>query len=143
MKQSTRLSDAVHILVFIKLNENTNEICSSNRIAYSVKTNPSYIRQLMMKLKKSNIIECVHGHAMPKLKKDVKEITLYDIYKSVDENKNLLQFDSNINEECDIGVNIQYVLKDYYEDIQKKVERELKNITLMDVINKFKERIGD
>lgn len=49
MKYSTRLSDAVHILTLIALNESPT--LSSGAIAESIHTNPSYVRQFMAKLK--------------------------------------------------------------------------------------------
>ena len=51
MKYPTRVSDAVHIMVFIHLDP-TQDL-SSTAIAYSIKTNPSYVRQLMAALKKA------------------------------------------------------------------------------------------
>lgn len=50
MKYSTKLSDAVHIMALIAINQNS--ALSSSAIATSVKTNPAFVRQIMMKLKK-------------------------------------------------------------------------------------------
>ena len=45
MKYSTKLSDTIHILIFIALGD--DEQLSSTKIAESIKTNPAYVRQLM------------------------------------------------------------------------------------------------
>ena len=45
MKYSTKLSDTIHLLVFLYLAE--GDRITSAKIAESVKTNPAYIRQLM------------------------------------------------------------------------------------------------
>ena len=50
MKYSTKLSDTIHILIFIALGD--DEQLSSTKIAESIKTNPAYVRQLMATLKK-------------------------------------------------------------------------------------------
>ena len=54
MKYSTRLSDAVHILIFI--HQSSNSTVSSSDIAVSIQTNPSYVRQIMAQLKASGLI---------------------------------------------------------------------------------------
>ena len=82
MKYSTRLSDAVHILVLIS--ENKDGTLSSSDIATSVYTNPSYVRQLMSRLRNSGIISSVRGLATPTLIKEASHITLLDIYSAVE-----------------------------------------------------------
>ena len=49
MKYSTKLSDAVHVMVLIAINQEKS--LSSASIAESVHTNPGFVRQLMLKLK--------------------------------------------------------------------------------------------
>lgn len=48
MKYSTRLSDAIHLLIFILLNPKEN--LSSSAIAESIKANPAYILKLISSL---------------------------------------------------------------------------------------------
>lgn len=48
MKYSTRLSDAMHILVLV--DQSADAPMSSKQIAESIHTNPSYVRTLMAKL---------------------------------------------------------------------------------------------
>jgi transcriptional regulator, BadM/Rrf2 family len=50
MKYSTKLSDTVHVMVLIAINQEKS--LSSASIAESVHTNPGFVRQLMLKLKK-------------------------------------------------------------------------------------------
>lgn len=135
MKYSSKLSDAVHILVLIALNPLEN--LSSTTIAKSIHTNPAFVRQLMSLMKKSEIISSVHGHAMPSLTKDPSDISLLDIYKAVEGNKPLLHLDTHTNPECGVGVNIQYSLQDYYNDIQYTVDKKMEEIKLSDIIENF------
>lgn len=63
MKYSTRLSDAVHILTLIALNESPT--LSSGAIAESIHTNPSYVRQFMAKLKNPDLSTVIRGRLYP------------------------------------------------------------------------------
>ena len=67
MKYSTKLSDAVHVMVLIAINQEKS--LSSASIAESVHTNPGFVRQLMLKLKKAELMTSVAGHARPSLSK--------------------------------------------------------------------------
>ncbi|WP_296877240.1 Rrf2 family transcriptional regulator [Thomasclavelia sp.] len=140
MKYSVKLSDAVHILVIIALNPLEN--LTSQTIANSIYTNPSFIRQLMSKMKKAGILSSVHGHALPSLAKDAKMITLLDVYKAVEGDKPLLHLNTHTNPECGVGVNIQYTLQEYYDDIQQHIETKMDEITLQDIIDQFLKNIN-
>ena len=135
MKYSTKLSDAIHILVLIAIN--TEDKLSSQTIATSIHTNPAFIRQLMSSLKKADLLISVHGHAMPSLTRDPKDISLLDVYKAIEGDKPLLHLDTHTNPECGIGVNIQHALQDYYDAIQKVAEGKMQAITLDDIIQNF------
>lgn len=141
MKYSTRLSDAVHILSWIELNPIDN--LSSQSIATSLYTNPSFVRQIMKQLKDASLIISVSGHAKPRLAKHPSEITLLDVYKAVEKDKPLLHLNTHTNPECGVGIHIQLALQEYYDEIQKHVEITMKTITLEDVMNTYKVRIND
>lgn len=138
MKYSTKLSDATHILSYIHLNELPN--LSSTAIAVSICTNPSYVRQLMAKLKSAGLIHSTRGQANPILDREPEKITLLDIYKAVEGDKPLLHLDTHINPNCNVGVYIQYSLKDYYEEVQKASENKMAQITLADIIKTYNEK---
>ena len=54
MKYSTKLSDTVHVMVLIAINQEKS--LTSASIAESVHTNPGFVRQLMLKLKKAELM---------------------------------------------------------------------------------------
>ena len=95
MKYSTKLSDTVHVMVLIAINQEKS--LSSASIAESVHTNPGFVRQLMLKLKKAGLMTSVAGHARPSLSKPADQITLLDIYKAVEGEKPLLHLDTHTN----------------------------------------------
>ncbi|EFT1815044.1 Rrf2 family transcriptional regulator [Listeria monocytogenes] len=129
MKYSIQFSDAIHILAYIEIFKNTN-LLSSEIIAGSVKTNPANIRKIMSNLKKSNLITTQTGKANPILARPPEEISLLDVYKSIEGNTNLIHVDPKTNPDCIIGANIQQVLASKYDLLQQKIEFEMEKIKL-------------
>ena len=141
MKFSTKLSDAIHILAFIALND--NQSLSSAMIATSIQTNPAYVRQLMAKLKAATLIQSSRGQTNPALGKEPRDISLFEVYRAVEGEKQLLHLDTHTNPECGVGMNIQLALAEYYERVQDVAEREMMRITLQDIIDSYHLRVGN
>ena len=135
MKYSFKLSHEIHILVFIHTAEGLD--VSSNKIAESIHTNPGCVRQLMSSLRNAGIIKSVTGHPKPALAKKPGDISLLDVYKAVEGDKPLLHLDTQTNPECGIGVNIQYALQSFYDNVQKDAEESMSKISLDDIITEF------
>ena len=138
MKYSTRLSDAVHILAFIALNPNGS--LSSSSIAESIHTNPGCVRQLMSALRRAGLISSVKGHPRPALTRIPALITLLDVYRAVEGEKPLLHLDTHTNPECGVGIYIQLSLQDYFDQIQESAEKEMKSVTLQDILERYQEK---
>ena len=135
MKYSTKLSDSIHIMALIALNQDLN--LNSTVIATSVKTNPAFVRQIMMKLKKADLMSSVTGHVKPALTRPAKQITLLDIYKAVEGDKPLLHLDTHTNPDCGVGMNIQLAPQDYYYEIQQAAENKMNKISLQDILDSY------
>ncbi len=138
MKYSTRLSDAVHILAFIALNPNGS--LSSSSIAESIHTNPGCVRQLMSALRRAGLISSVKGHPRPALTRIPALITLLDVYRAVEGEKPLLHLDTHTNPECGVGIYIQLSLQDFFDQIQESAEKEMKSVTLQDILERYQEK---
>lgn len=138
MKYSTKLSDAVHIMAFVAINQDFD--LSSTAIAASIQTNPGFVRQIMMKLRKAGLMSSVTGHAKPALARPAERITLLDIYKAVEGDKPLLHLDTHTNPDCGVGVNIQLALQDCYAMIQEKAEGAMRGITLREVLDRYQDK---
>ena len=138
MKYSTKVSDAVHILAFIQLNP--VDSLSSSRIAESIRTNPGCVRQLMSALRKAGFYP-VSKAIPPGAGKEPSAITLLDVYKAVEGDKALLHLDTHTNPECGVGIYIQLSLQDYFDQVQKTAEVEMKHITLQDILDRYQEKI--
>ena len=140
MKYSTRVSDAVHVLAFIALNP-VNSL-TSEKIAESIRTNPGYVRQLMSAMRVHELLFSVKGHPRPALSRDPSAITLLDVYRAVEGQKPLLHLDTHTNPECGVGVNIQLALQDYFDQVQKKAEDAMAQITLQDILGRYGEKLA-
>lgn len=140
MKYSTKLSDALHILVFLGLGAGRRP--TSARIAESVKTNPAYIRQLMAALKAAGIITSMRGQANAGLARSPGEITVLDVYRAVEGDKPLLHWDVDTNPECGTGICIQLSIADFYREIQESAESRMRSITLRSIMDRYHEKLG-
>lgn len=138
MKYSYKLSDAIHLLSYLDIYKDGE--LSSKAIANSIESNPSIIRQLMSDLRKAGIIETQKGKAAPTLKKDPKDISLYDIYQAINMDHTLLHIDPKTNPKCIVGGNIQQSLNHFYDEIEDFAYTRMKQITLADVIGDILER---
>lgn len=107
---------------------------SSAKIAESIQTNPANVRKIMGQLKKSQLIETEVGKAKPRLSREINEITLLDVYQSIEGNTNLIQVDQKTNVACVVGANIQEVLEKHYNELQQKIEHEMSKIKLSTLV---------
>lgn len=139
MKNSHKLSDAIHILVYLHLSKDEPSI-SSKQIAESVATNAGVIRRLMSQLSKSGLIETKVGAAVPKLSRNPEEISLLDIFTAVEDGE-MLKVDEKTSMSCPVGQNIQSVLTNTYSRVQNQAENEMKIISLQEIIDELLEEI--
>lgn len=140
MAYSTKLSDALHLLVFV--HEQQGADLSSTAIATSLAGNPSSVRQLMGKLRKAGLITSVIGHAKPQLARDPAAITMLDVYHAVEGDRPLLHLDTHTNPACGVGVNVQFVIGERFSDVQRAAENAMSAITLADIIEEYRQRIS-
>lgn len=91
MKITSYYTVAIQLLLLC--NHYSNEKVTSNFIAKKIGADPVIVRQTMINLKKDNFIDCKPGPGGMTLKKSLKEISLYDLYKCVtDEDENIIKF---------------------------------------------------
>lgn len=141
MKYSTRLSDTLHILAYICLAEGVTP--SSGKIAESIQTNPAYIRQLMVALKRAGLLTNTQGQANPQLTRPPKDITMLDVYRAVEGEKPLLHLDTHTNPQCGVGVYVQGVIAGCYGEVQTAAEQTMGRITLQDILDQYRERLDN
>ena len=136
----TRFSSAIHTLIMIAGAETP---MTSDQIAESVGTNASYIRKITGLLKKHGIIDSRQGISGFTLLVEPEELSLLRVYQAIAATEQVHVFDlhQNPNDECIVGRHIQPVLTDVFRGIEEKAERELKNTTLSDCMQKMRAEI--
>ncbi|MBU5276764.1 Rrf2 family transcriptional regulator [Lactiplantibacillus argentoratensis] len=133
MRVSTRFSDSIHLLAYIKIYADTK--LTSDAIARSIDTSPVVVRRLMSKLRQAGLITTTPGTAQPALAKPLSQISLLSVFYAIEGDKPLLAVDHKTNPDCIVGGNIQTVLKQYYQDAQTAAEARLAKTSLQDVVD--------
>lgn len=137
MKFSHKLSDAVHLLVYIEIFPDDD--LSSRAIARSIVTNPSMVRSLMMDLRKAGLLKTKRGSAEPELAKKPEEISLYDIFAAVGMDHHLLHVDEDTEQKCPVGGNIQGPLAKAYAEVEEAAFAKMREISLREIVDQIKE----
>lgn len=138
MKISNQFSIAVHILCILSIDK--DNLCTSEWIAGSVNTNPVIIRRILGKLKKARLVDVKAGSGGAFLLKDIENITLYDVYQSVEVIKkgNLFNFHESPNPLCVVGANIHEVLGTKLDEAETAMENSLKETKISDLVEGIK-----
>ena len=136
----TRFSSAIHMLILVAV---AKKSMTSEQIAESVGTNPSYIRKIAALLKKQGIIDSRQGVSGFALLVQPEALSLYRIYQAIAEAEEVHVFDlhQNPNDKCVVGRHIRPVLTDVFRGIEEKAEQELKRATLADCMREMKSMI--
>lgn len=136
----TKFSSAIHMLILIS---EAQTPMSSEQIAVSVGTNPSYIRKIAGLLKNANIIDSRQGKSGFVLTVAPEELSLWRVYCAVEEKEQIHLFDihRNPNDECIVGRHIRPTLAAMFGDIEATAQREMKEKTLRDCMNEMQTRI--
>src|SRR5699024_11790450 len=103
--------------------------------AKSVNANPVSVRRIMSSLKKAGLITSQSGKANPQLSREPAAISFYDIYQAIDEEQQIFRVDEKTAPACIVGGNIQGVLAEIYDQLQRSVELEMQQINLGDIIH--------
>ena len=141
MKITSRFTVAVHTLLVINYFSKSEKV-TSDFIAASVQVNPVVIRRSMQDLKAAGLIDVKYGSGGSTLTKELKDITLYDVYRAVDavdtQEGGLFHFHENPNPKCPVGKNIHLVLDDHLIEAQRAMEQKLQQVSLQMLAEKIK-----
>ena len=139
MAYSTKLSDALHLLVFVATKQGGD--LSSEAIARSLAANPSSVRQLMGRLRRAGLLSSITGHARPELAQPAESISMLDVYHAVEGEKPLLHLDTHTNPACGVGVNVQLVIGEHFDEVQHVAEDAMAAISLAQIIEQYEGRV--
>lgn len=142
MRITSRFTIAIHTLLAIHVFAPHYKV-TSEFIASSVNTNPVIIRKILGSLKQAGIVEVKAGSGGASILKQIKDITLYDIYKAVDcVDDELFHFHANPNPACPVGRSIHDVLNVHLLQAQQALENELKQVTLEKILQEYEQLNG-
>ena len=134
---NTRLSDLLQILVYLKVHD--GEKITSQRLASSLNTNPSLVRNMLVQLRSAGLLESIKGK--PHLAKDLNEVSVFDVYKVINPGKGLLQVDNNTSQECSVGIAFPEVLEKHYQEVQKIANDKMQQIKLQQLVDETSKSI--
>lgn len=134
MRITAKLTIALHVLMAIKQFEGQYKTTSAF-LAGSVKVNAVVIRNILLQLKAAGIISVKAGSGGSQLLKEPKDITIFDVYEAVVEEKDLFRLHENPNPECPVGRYVHQILDVRLSVLQQKFLDEMKGVTLQDLLD--------
>lgn len=111
---------------------------------------PSGIRQYGGRIRGSLFLVLPVAAFLPEVRRETAEadkrtrIFLFLEYqnKAVGGDKPLLHLDTHTNPECGVGIYIQLSLQDYFDQVQRTAEDEMRRITLKDILDRYQEKFS-
>ncbi len=141
MPTSSRLIVATHVLAALALARGTP--VSSEALARSVNTNPAFVRRLLGALAKAGLTASQMGpFGGALLDRPAEEITLFDVYRAVDDPTVFAFHPHGPNPKCPIGRSIVPILEAEVAAATKALERSLAATTIADVASRITARVG-
>ena len=133
MATNTQFSIAVHMMIGLGLNCG-RELTSAN-LAMSVNTSPSFVRRILAKLSKANLVTTTTGKlGSTSLAKKAGDISLLEIYKAVGAPQTFAIHDYPSQSFCQVSCNIEKVMSKVLDKAQTSFEGSLDKTSLAEVI---------
>lgn len=128
-----KFSVALHILTMIS---ESQEVLTSQALATSVGTNPSYIRKVIALLKQAGLIQSHQGKPGYELGKSPKDMSLLEIYYATQEvtQIRLFQVHQQPNQACPVGRHIEAAVNPVFSAAEQALEKQLSQQSLAQVI---------
>lgn len=135
MLSNTHFSMAVHVLCGLAYEG--DELVGSERLARTVRTNPSFLRTLIGQLREGGLVVTRLGKGGgSKLARPADRITLFDVYR-VTEHRPALTTHDCTDSPCVVAKGMQGVLKDLNTRIERTLETELSGTTIADLVSEY------
>ena len=138
MATNSRFAIAVHALALMATYE--DKPLKSEFIACYVKTNPVVIRRLLPELARADLVE-THpgGSGGSRLRRKPEEISLWAIYQAVESSAAFAVHQPSAEMRCEVSRNIEGVLINIQNRVDKAVWQTLRGITLAEILEMLKE----
>lgn len=131
MQVTNKFTIGIHLVVATKYFQDRLPV-TSKFLSSSIGANSVMVREVMLSLKNEDILDISQGKTGIRLKKELKDITFFDIYCCVSKNddRGIFHFHEHPSNECPIGKNIHEALDDKLDEVQLAMENKMKEITL-------------
>jgi Rrf2 family protein len=137
MPANTQFSIAVHLM--IALGYASERQVTSNELASSVNTSPSFVRRILAKLSKASLVSTTTGKSGScSLAKRAEEISLLEIYQAVDAPETFAIHDYPVQNSCRVSCNIEAVMSKVLTRAQNSFESSLGETTLAELVADIK-----
>lgn len=142
MQISSRFTIALHILTAIETFQGQYRL-TSRFLSGSIQANPVIIRNILLQLKAAGFVQIPRGRGSITLLKSSNEISLLDVYKSIEplEQDKLFSFHKNPNPQCPVGRNIHNILDWRLLSVQQAMENKLESMKLSDILTDLQKLI--
>ncbi len=126
-----RFPTALQVVLSLANAEATETRCTSVDLAMALGANPSLVRKLLVPLNREGITASTLGkHGGVRLGRPAEQITLYDIYHAITENKKLLVARPDVPKMCIVSGNIARFFGDLASDVEDGVRHVLTGRTV-------------
>jgi len=137
MAGSSRFTVAVHVLTLLAREE--GRALTSDYIAGSVNTNPVVVRRVLGLLARAKLVNSAEGAGGgTRLARRADRITLADVLNAVEPGEMFTPPRNKPNPACPVGRSVQAVLANHTAAFEKAMEREMKHVTVADVLSGVK-----
>jgi Rrf2 family protein len=138
MSANSRLAVATHLLTVLAYADRKPSPCgpvSSETLAHSVNTNPIVVRKLLGSLREAGLVICHAGrHGGATLARPPEKITLFDVWRAVDE-PNVFGFSRHPPDaRCPVGSCVNALLADVFEGVETSLGDELRKTRISDLL---------
>jgi Rrf2 family protein len=136
---NTHFAVAIHVLVFIA--EQGGSPVTSETVAGSVGTNPSFVRRILAQLGRAGLTTAQEGkRGGTVLARPPEQISLRDVYRAVDEERVLIPVHPSPHPQCKIGRNITGVLGTAVAEVEETVDAALDRTSIADLLAEIVQR---
>ena len=139
---NSRFAVAVHILAGLTIVKilNKEDSVPSERIAWSVGTNPVVVRRILGQLRKAGLVASSSGATGgSKIQGDPREITLLDIYRAVENGQASLFPRHTPNPSCPVGANVFAAVEPAFNRARLALQQALAKVTIEEIAREIME----
>lgn len=137
MSYSTAFSQAVSIMLYVsvKIKDEHFEYLSTKRIAESLNIPVPTATKVIRRLNAAGLLDSKIGiDGGMSLTKNIKDITLYDVFIAVEQGKPLFRVHTNYNISGEVVENAKQRLLSAIDKTEENMRKSLESITLMDLL---------